>query len=65
MHDQLLVFTKLLLLLIIFFRYPYDEAATIAISTVKESSDGLKEVGVNVFLSPSNSQWNGGYTISY
>ncbi|XP_050946683.1 uncharacterized protein LOC103496741 isoform X2 [Cucumis melo] len=28
------------------FRYPYDEAATIALSTIKEFSQGLKEVRI-------------------
>lgn len=33
------------------FRYPYDEAATVAISTVKEFGKDLKEVsGVHVLL---------------
>lgn len=30
------------------FRYPYDEAATVAISTVKEFGKDLKEVSVAV-----------------
>ncbi|TYK22408.1 appr-1-p processing enzyme family protein [Cucumis melo var. makuwa] len=33
------------------FRYPYDEAATIALSTIKEFSQGLKEV--RIFLGHS------------
>lgn len=27
-------------------RYPYDEAATVALSTIKEFSQGLKEVRI-------------------
>lgn len=30
--------------LLLDFRYPYDEAATVAISTIKEFCDDLKEV---------------------
>ncbi|XP_030540384.1 macro domain-containing protein VPA0103 [Rhodamnia argentea] len=39
------------------FGYPYDEAATIAISTIKESSDGLKEVHFVLFSDDIYNVW--------
>lgn len=46
MYDNCIFF----IFLIISFRYPFDEAATIAISTVKESSNDFKEVFLYCFL---------------
>ena len=46
MYDNYIFF----IFLIISFRYPFDEAATIAISTVKESSNDFKEVFLYCFL---------------
>ncbi|XP_030441323.1 uncharacterized protein LOC115663435 [Syzygium oleosum] len=39
------------------YGYPYDEAATIAISTLKESSDGLKEVHFVLFSDDIYNAW--------
>lgn len=39
------------------YGYPYDEAATIAISTIKESSDGLKEVHFVLFSDDIYNVW--------
>ncbi|KAL3521310.1 hypothetical protein ACH5RR_019459 [Cinchona calisaya] len=38
-------------------RYPYDEAASVAISTVKEFADGLKEVHFVLFLDEIYDAW--------
>ena len=35
-------------------RYPYDEAATVALSTIRESVNDLKEVCMHIF-----SSWHG------
>ena len=42
-HKKCMKIISFFIFLIISFRYPFDEAATIAISTVKESSNDFKE----------------------
>ncbi|KAM0953745.1 putative Macro domain-containing protein [Dioscorea sansibarensis] len=40
-----------------FYRYPHEDASKVAISTIKECSDGLKEVHVVLFSDATYSIW--------